>query len=107
MRVPWPAARMMMARLFSVMLRRQDSNLDLTAPKAVVLPLHHGGPCRPRGTPRVNSATPALPGPAQPRNRCRGRHPRETRPREDVSVNITIERIETATPELTAFLRAH
>ena len=26
------------------MLRRQDSNLDLTAPKAVVLPLHHGGP---------------------------------------------------------------
>lgn len=29
-------------------LRRQDSNLDLTAPKAVVLPLHHGGLCRPR-----------------------------------------------------------
>jgi DNA-binding MarR family transcriptional regulator len=26
------------------MLRRQDSNLNLTAPKAVVLPLHHGGP---------------------------------------------------------------
>lgn len=25
------------------MLRRQDSNLDLTAPKAVVLPLHHSG----------------------------------------------------------------
>ena len=25
-------------------LRHQDSNLDLTAPKAVVLPLHHGGP---------------------------------------------------------------
>ena len=25
-------------------LRRQDSNLDLTAPKAVVLPLHHSGP---------------------------------------------------------------
>src|SRR5699024_2859188 len=24
-------------------LRHQDSNLDLTAPKAVVLPLHHGG----------------------------------------------------------------
>ena len=32
------------------MLRRQDSNLDLTAPKAVVLPLHHGGP-RPSGAP--------------------------------------------------------
>src|SRR6185312_941630 len=30
------------------MLRRQDSNLVLTAPKAVVLPLHHGGPPRPR-----------------------------------------------------------
>ena len=29
------------------MLRRQDSNLDLTAPKAVVLPLHHSG-MRPR-----------------------------------------------------------
>ena len=29
------------------MLRLQDSNLDLTAPKAVVLPLHQGGPrCR-------------------------------------------------------------
>ncbi len=28
------------------MLRRQDSNLDLTAPKAVVLPLHYGGPRR-------------------------------------------------------------
>ena len=28
------------------MLRRQDSNLDFTAPKAVVLPLHHGGPAR-------------------------------------------------------------
>lgn len=25
-------------------LRPQDSNLDLTAPKAVVLPLHQGGP---------------------------------------------------------------
>ena len=36
-----------MARLFPVMLRRQDSNLDLTAPKAVVLPLHHGGPRHP------------------------------------------------------------
>ena len=34
--------------VFSVMLRRQDSNLGLTAPKAVVLPLHHGGPRRPR-----------------------------------------------------------
>src|SRR3954451_24715191 len=33
--------------MFSVMLRRQDSNLGLTAPKAVVLPLHHGGPRRP------------------------------------------------------------
>lgn len=31
------------------MLRRQDSNLDLTAPKAVVLPLHHGGPDTPNG----------------------------------------------------------
>ena len=28
------------------MLRHQDSNLVLTAPKAVVLPLHHGGPRR-------------------------------------------------------------
>src|SRR5690606_34014229 len=27
-------------------LRPQDSNLDLTAPKAVVLPLHQGGPRR-------------------------------------------------------------
>ena len=47
-RVPWPAARMTTASwgsvMFSDMLRRQDSNLDLTAPKAVVLPLHHGGP---------------------------------------------------------------
>ena len=52
MRVPWPAARTITASaasmVFSVMLRRQDSNLDLTAPKAVVLPLHHGGPRRPR-----------------------------------------------------------
>ena len=30
----------------STWLRHQDSNLDLTAPKAVVLPLHHGGPLR-------------------------------------------------------------
>ena len=46
MRVPWPAASTMMASFWS-MLRHQDSNLVLTAPKAVVLPLHHGGP---RGT---------------------------------------------------------
>ena len=46
MRVPWPAARTTTASsVDEVMLRRQDSNLDLTAPKAVVLPLHHGGPC--------------------------------------------------------------
>ena len=38
------------------MLRRQDSNLDLTAPKAVVLPLHHGGPRHPR-VPPLKSAT--------------------------------------------------
>ena len=45
MRVPWPAASTMMASFWS-MLRHQDSNLVLTAPKAVVLPLHHGGPRR-------------------------------------------------------------
>ncbi|MCU1534270.1 MAG: hypothetical protein JWR53_751 [Glaciihabitans sp.] len=28
----------------TLLLRLQDSNLDLTAPKAVVLPLHQGGP---------------------------------------------------------------
>src|SRR6188474_3525330 len=61
MRVPWPAARTMTARpesKMSVMLRRQDSNLGLTAPKAVVLPLHHGGP--PRRARPVKSARPAL-----------------------------------------------
>ena len=41
----WPAASTMMASFWS-MLRHQDSNLVLTAPKAVVLPLHHGGPRR-------------------------------------------------------------
>src|SRR3954452_3382613 len=54
MRVPCPAARTMTASegsaTVSDMLRRQDSNLDLTAPKAVVLPLHHGGPAEPCGT---------------------------------------------------------
>ena len=52
-RVPAPAAKMTTAtcdvlviRALSALegLRLQDSNLDLTAPKAVVLPLHQGGP---------------------------------------------------------------
>ncbi len=69
MRVPWPAARTTIASVvFSVMLRRQDSNLDLTAPKAVVLPLHHGGPRPPElraasslpDWPRLKSAMPQL-----------------------------------------------
>src|SRR5690606_22823896 len=64
MRVPCPAARTMMASLFSVMLRRQDSNLDLTAPKAVVLPLHYGGP-QPPGLPD-KSATVACVYPTRP-----------------------------------------
>ena len=37
------------------MLRLQDSNLDLTAPKAVVLPLHQGGPRAPQRA-RIQSA---------------------------------------------------
>ena len=40
------------------MLRRQDSNLDLTAPKAVVLPLHHGGPRGPLAVRDNKSAMP-------------------------------------------------
>src|SRR5688572_28269755 len=57
MRVPCPAASTMIARLLS-MLRRQDSNLDLTAPKAVVLPLHHGGPRGPLAVRDNKSAMP-------------------------------------------------
>ena len=56
-----------MARSF-VMLRRQDSNLNLTAPKAVVLPLHHSGP-----PPHDARAPSSLPSPA-PGDRRRAGH---------------------------------
>ena len=52
------------------LLRRQDSNLDLTAPKAVVLPLHYGGTDRSKKGP--GSSLPDYEGIAVPSARPRG-----------------------------------
>jgi DNA-binding MarR family transcriptional regulator len=73
-------------------LRRQDSNLDRTAPKAVVLPLHYGGPRGPGAGRRsqVCHSSPVDPGAASV---LRGNQPAGLRDNGGMPASDEVDRI--------------
>lgn len=90
-----------MASEFCVMLRRQDSNLDPAAPKAGVLPLHHGGPRSPCVRSSILPCVICVTGPEPVGNIL------ATSLREADVMTIRIARVQTTTPDLEVFLSDH